>query len=902
MDGEKGDKGDKGDQGDIGFTGPKGDTGAQGVQGIQGPAGVKGDKGDTGNTGATGADGEAATIRIGNVTSGISPSIINSGTAQDAVFDFILPKGDKGDPGEKGEDGTDGKSFDIKAQYPNEAALRAAHPTGEAGDAYFVGTDENPDLYVWLTDDNDWFNNGKLAGVKGDKGDKGEKGFSPIAQVTKVGKVATISIRDEVGTTTATVSDGEEGSNGKSAYEVAVDEGFVGTEAEWLASLVGPQGAQGVQGPQGIQGVQGIQGETGIGVPDSGAQGQVLTKKSGINYDTEWKTLGTAAEKNATSFVRPNSHDLVDSNAVYQAINNALSSIYTPHGEIACEDLVPALLIAENVGNIYETSDSGVTTEYFINGSGKAIAQGDSVGIVQAGPNMYLFNLMAGKIDLSEYQKKELETAIGSATTVEDALGALSDNKQAKILTTSVESATTVEGALGALSTNKATQAEVNGIVNVLGAKNVFPITRPSRTTNTGVTFTVNSDGSVTANGTASADTWFQLCDGFKLKDVGYTLTGCPSGGSSTTYELQFRSIESSSSQWQMVNDYGNGKTATGDSTRTYIGFVGIHSGYTATNLTFYPMIRLTSDLDDTYVPYAMTNQQMTPYVQAISNPNLLDNPWFTVNQRALTTYTTPTSGRKYTADRWSINTHLSATVDSNGITLTSDDSGVNGDLEHKFENSMYPFLINRLATLSAKLSDGTIYSISGVINPSQVGTIRLDLKDGWKIDVNTGSSGTVGVYIFSGTNNPNSSITVRAVKLELGGVSTLAMDCPPNYVTELLKCQRYFERNNWYDWCCVNCTTAGQLNLGMSYPFLVKKRTSPTFAFNVPGNTGIGNGYVIDLTDGTHISASEVVLQQPSAWNYRMIQMKITHSSFIVGHTYAVAVGDNTVDISADL
>ena len=353
MDGEKGDKGDKGDQGDIGFTGPKGDTGAQGVQGIQGPAGVKGDKGDTGNTGATGADGEAATIRIGNVTSGISPSIINSGTAQDAVFDFILPKGDKGDPGEKGEDGTDGKSFDIKAQYPNEAALRAAHPTGEAGDAYFVGTDENPDLYVWLTDDNDWFNNGKLAGVKGDKGDKGEKGFSPIAQVTKVGKVATISIRDEVGTTTATVSDGEEGSNGKSAYEVAVDEGFVGTEAEWLASLVGPQGAQGVQGPQGIQGVQGIQGETGIGVPDSGAQGQVLTKKSGINYDTEWKTLGTAAEKNATSFVRPNSHDLVDSNAVYQAINNALSSIYTPHGEIACEDLVPALLIAENVGNIY---------------------------------------------------------------------------------------------------------------------------------------------------------------------------------------------------------------------------------------------------------------------------------------------------------------------------------------------------------------------------------------------------------------------------------------------------------------------------------------------------------------------------------------------------------------------
>ena len=32
------------------------------------------------------------------------------------------------------------------------------------------------------------------------------------------------------------------GSAGKSAYEIAVDNGFTGTEAQWLASLVGPQG------------------------------------------------------------------------------------------------------------------------------------------------------------------------------------------------------------------------------------------------------------------------------------------------------------------------------------------------------------------------------------------------------------------------------------------------------------------------------------------------------------------------------------------------------------------------------------------------------------------------------------------------------------------------------------
>ena len=59
---------------------------------------------------------------------------------------------------------------------------------------------------------------------------------------------------------------GETGADGESAYEMAVDNGFEGTETEWLESIVGPQGPQGETGPQGIQGEtgpQGIQGETG---------------------------------------------------------------------------------------------------------------------------------------------------------------------------------------------------------------------------------------------------------------------------------------------------------------------------------------------------------------------------------------------------------------------------------------------------------------------------------------------------------------------------------------------------------------------------------------------------------------------------------------------------------------
>lgn len=77
------------------------------------------------------------------------------------------------------------------------------------------------------------------------------------------------------------VSGGGSGASGKSAYEIAVENGFEGDEQEWLDSLVGPQGErgpageqgpvgergpigeQGPQGPEGPQGEQGLQGEQG---------------------------------------------------------------------------------------------------------------------------------------------------------------------------------------------------------------------------------------------------------------------------------------------------------------------------------------------------------------------------------------------------------------------------------------------------------------------------------------------------------------------------------------------------------------------------------------------------------------------------------------------------------------
>ena len=101
---------------------------------------------------------------------------------------------------------------------------------------------------------------------------------------------AKLSTRGELRTSSVTAGGGEKlipgpkGDTGASAYEIAVADGFVGTEQEWLLSLKGeignpgPQGPKGdpltfedltpeqviaITGPQGMQGPQGIQGATG---------------------------------------------------------------------------------------------------------------------------------------------------------------------------------------------------------------------------------------------------------------------------------------------------------------------------------------------------------------------------------------------------------------------------------------------------------------------------------------------------------------------------------------------------------------------------------------------------------------------------------------------------------------
>lgn len=98
--GAQGPKGDTGPQGEPGAKGDTGPEGPQGPQGEPGPQGVQGEQGPQGSTGETGPAGQAATITIGTTTTGepgTEAHVTNSGTAQDAILNFTIPKGEPGD-------------------------------------------------------------------------------------------------------------------------------------------------------------------------------------------------------------------------------------------------------------------------------------------------------------------------------------------------------------------------------------------------------------------------------------------------------------------------------------------------------------------------------------------------------------------------------------------------------------------------------------------------------------------------------------------------------------------------------------------------------------------------------------------------------------------------------------
>ena len=138
--------------------------------------------------------------------------------------------------------------------------------------------------------------------------------------------------------------------------------------------------------------------------------------------------------------------------------------------------------------------------------------------------------------------------------------------------------------------------------------KNKLKTTAVSRIIDNGdgtfFSFIVNSNGSITCNGTANKDLVFDIANvtNFSGQKI---LCGCPKNGSSNTYCLQ--NSYYFHQKLNIATDYGDNAAFTAYGNNRIQ--IKIFSGYCCNNLTFYPMVCSADNQDLTFEPYINNNE-----------------------------------------------------------------------------------------------------------------------------------------------------------------------------------------------------------------------------------------------------------------------------------------------------
>ena len=121
---------------------------------------------------------------------------------------------------------------------------------------------------------------------------------------------------------------GPAGADGDSAYQVAVNNGFIGTEEAWLESLKGATGAQGEQGLQGVKGDTGATGATGYNAYQvaqvNGFDGSITEWLASLKGD-----MGNTGMTGATGF---SAYDVAVGNGFEGSITQWLASLKGTNG------------------------------------------------------------------------------------------------------------------------------------------------------------------------------------------------------------------------------------------------------------------------------------------------------------------------------------------------------------------------------------------------------------------------------------------------------------------------------------------------------------------------------------------------------------------------------------------
>lgn len=308
----------------------------KGEPGEKGEPGADGAPGQNGADGAPGADGFSPTATVSETTYGARITITDkNGTTEAQVLNG--KDGRDGTDGAPGRDGVDGQ--------PGKDGTDGITPTiGDNGNWYLGRTDTGkPSRGATGAPGKDGAPGAQGAqGEKGDKGDPGEKG-DPGAPGTD-GITPTIGdngnwylggtdtgkpSRGADGATGATGATGEKGTDGKSAYQYALEGGYTGTEAEFAAKLAAEKFAS----PNALTFTGAVTGSydgsapLSVEIPSGGGAGgevwKLLSDETVTEDVTEYKRSFESVYRIAVLFYTPGGTD----GAVTIRINNAINSM-----------------------------------------------------------------------------------------------------------------------------------------------------------------------------------------------------------------------------------------------------------------------------------------------------------------------------------------------------------------------------------------------------------------------------------------------------------------------------------------------------------------------------------------------------------------------------------------------
>lgn len=191
--------------------------------------------------------------------------------------------------------------FKVLDRYETYDLLTAAHPTGEAGEAYAVGTAEDNVVYIWGVDVLTWVN---IGNIQGPQGVQGNAGVSPTITVESITGGHRITITDATGAQAFVVPNGSDAQaivytiNSKSADDSgnftlsASDVGALPSTYEApVSSVNGQTGAVTVD-----VGVTSVNGQTGaVTVPNIGM----------LQYAAEWDETQNAFVVPISAYTNP---------------------------------------------------------------------------------------------------------------------------------------------------------------------------------------------------------------------------------------------------------------------------------------------------------------------------------------------------------------------------------------------------------------------------------------------------------------------------------------------------------------------------------------------------------------------------------------------------------------------